>query len=259
MKRAILGTLILLSAAQVGLAQEAVPTRVMVRVLARDAKIIGSGVGGAQVRIVVAVSGELLAEGKLEGGTGDTGLIMSTAHARDMTIYATEGTAGFLAELKLSEPTIVNISAVGPLMYPQAIQSATKQMLLVPGQHVEGDGVILELHGYIVEILSPEPLTPVGDAFDVSVRVRMMCGCPIEPGGLWDAAAMEFTAHLKANGAHVARSSLQYAGERNMFKGTVSVPASARGKDLEIEVVVSDPGRQNFGKHAVPLGQASGG
>jgi hypothetical protein len=231
----------------------------MVRVLARDAKIIGSGVGGAQVRIVDARTGELLAEGKQEGGTGDTELIMTAAHGRDMTVYDTEGAAGYLAELKLSEPTIVNISALGPLMYPQAIRSATKQMLLVPGQHVEGDGVILELHGYIVEILSPEPLTPVGESFEVSVRVRMMCGCPIAPGGMWNADDMQFAARLKASGTPVAESELEFAGERNMFRGTVSVPASALGKDLELEVVVSDPRRQNFGKHAVPLGGTSGG
>ena len=68
MKRFILGTVIPLVAlvicAQAGLAQDAIPTRVMVRVKARDSKIIGSGVGGAQIRIVDARTGELLAEGQ---------------------------------------------------------------------------------------------------------------------------------------------------------------------------------------------------
>ncbi|NNG17472.1 MAG: hypothetical protein HKM89_13415, partial [Gemmatimonadales bacterium] len=165
----------------------------------------------------------------------------------------TPGTAGFLAELSLSVPTIVNISALGPLGYPQALQSATKQTLLVPGQHIEGEGIILELHGYIVEILSPEPLTPVSDSFAVSVRVRMMCGCPIAPGELWDSDGMKFVARLKADGRAVSGSDLRFAGESSMFKGEVSVPAAAAGKDLELEVVVSDPANQNFGRHAIPL------
>ncbi|UCC72478.1 MAG: hypothetical protein JSV86_19280 [Gemmatimonadota bacterium] len=230
------------------------PTRVMVRVVARDAKIIGSGVGGAKVTVVNAETGAILAEGLHGGGTGNTQLIMNTAHARGMTVYDTEGTAGFLAELDISEPTIVNISAAGPLGYPQAVQTATKQMLVVPGRHVEGDGVVLELHGFIVEIQEPEPLTPVEDVIDVRVRVRMMCGCPIEPGGLWDAADKEFAARLKADGAVVASVNLQFAGRTSMFRGRVPVPESARGKDLTLEVLVSEPGSQNFGRHEIPLG-----
>ncbi len=254
----ILGTALVLACATtatVGLAQEqAAPTRVMVRALARDAKLIGSGVGGAQIRIVDARTGEVLAEGKQEGGTGSTKLIMSSPHARGMTIYDTEGAAGFLAELQLTEPTIVNISAIGPLGYPQAIRSASKQLLLVPGDDVVGGGVVLELNGFIVEILNPQPLTPVGDSFDVRARVRMMCGCPIEPGGMWDANTKKFVAVLKANGSVVSTTPLSYAGETSMFRGTVSVPADAHGKDLELEVLVSDPAEENFGRHAIPLG-----
>lgn len=239
-------------------AQDAVTTRVMVRVVARDAKVIGSGVGGAQVRIVNAQTGEVLAEGKQEGGTGDTDLIMSTPRARGMELYDTEGTAGFLAELQLRQPTVVNISAVGPLGYPQATRSASKQMLLVPGAHIEGDGVVLELHGFIVEIVQPEPLTPLGESLEVLARVRGMCGCPIEPGGMWDSNVKQFSAVLLAGGTPVAATSLSYAGERSMFSGTVPVPEGAQGQDLELQVIVSDPGNENFGRHVIPLGQPTG-
>lgn len=236
----------------------AVTTRVMVRAVGRDSKVIGSGVGGALIRIIDAERGDLLAEGRQEGGTGDTELIMGP-HARGMTIYDTEGTAGFLAELRLSEPTVVNISALGPLGYPQAIRSATKQLLLVPGHDVEGDGVILELHGFIVEILSPEPLAPVGSAVEVTARVRMMCGCPIEPGGLWDADDKEVVARLKADGEVVSEQRLRFAGQISTFEGSVPVPEAARGADLELEVLVSEAARQNFGRHAIPLGVIAGG
>jgi hypothetical protein len=264
MNRAVLSALALVLANVVGSAvvcsaQDAVPTRVVVRALARDAKIIGDGVGGAQIRIVDAKTGEVLAEGRQSGGTGDTELIMAAAHARGMKIYDTEGTAAFVADLSLREPTIVNISAVGPLGYPQAMRSATKQMLLVPGQSIEGDGVILELHGFIVEILSPEPLAPVGDRFDMSVRVRMMCGCPIRPGGMWNADDMQLIARLRVNGEPVARTTLEYAGETSMFKGRMAVPGDLRAGDAELEVIVSDPNKQNFGRHVIPLGERGGG
>jgi hypothetical protein len=226
----------------------------MIRVVAHDAKIIGSGVGGARVTVVDAETGAFLAEGVQQGGTGDTELIMSTPHARDMTVYDTEGAAGFLAELEIAEPRVVVISAAGPLGHPQAIQTASKQMLVVPGGHVEGDGIVLELQGFIVEILSPEPLTPVADELDLSVRVRHLCGCVIEPGGLWDADRKQFVARLKADGQVVARAELEYAGRTSMFRGRLAVPESARGRDMTLEVLVSEPGKGNFGRHEIPVG-----
>ncbi len=233
---------------------QAIPTRVMVRVIARDAKIIGSGVGGVEVRVVNAETGELLARGQQQGGTGDTRRIMTMPHERGMTVYDTEGAAGFLAEIPLDEPTMVNISASGPLDYPQAMASASKNLLLVPGEHVEGDGVILELHGFIVEILSPEPMTPLGARLEVTARVHMMCGCPIEPGGLWDANAKTFTARLWSQGSVVATAPLEFTGETSMFSGTLQVPSAARGADSTLEVIVSESGKQNFGRHEIPLG-----
>ncbi len=229
-------------------------TRLMIRVVSRDAKIIGDGVGGVSVRVVNAKTGELLAEGKQEGGTGDTQLIMSTAHARGMRVFDTEGAAGFLAELRLSEPTLVNISAVGPLGYPQATQSASKQMLLVPGGHVEGEGVILELHGFIVEILQPEPLDAASGTLDLRARVRMMCGCPLTPGGMWNSDRIAIEARLWADGKIVARAPLSFAGETSMFSGKLPVPSGRGWRDVELEVSASQPETQNFGRHVIPLG-----
>jgi hypothetical protein len=238
---------------------EAVATRITIRVLSRDAKIIGTGVGGALVRVTNAETGELLAEGKHAGATGDTKLIMSTPHVRGISVYNTEGAAGYVAELPLTRPTVVNITATGPLGYPQAMQSASKQMLLVPGRHIEGDGVVLELHGYIVEIVSPEPLTPAGGTIDVRARVRMMCGCPITPGGMWNADNIGFSVRLKRGDAVLATAPLGFAGAASMFKGQLSVPSTAPSGDLSLEVLVSDPGNQNFGRHEIPLGdQATG-
>ena len=53
-----------------------IPTQIIVRVVSKDAKVIGSGVGGALVRIKNLETGVILAQGKQEGGTGDTERIM---------------------------------------------------------------------------------------------------------------------------------------------------------------------------------------
>ena len=233
---------------------QAVMTRLVIRAVARDAKVIGDGVGGAQIRVVDAETGETLASGRQEGNTGSTSLIMSTPRTRGMSVYDTDGTAFFVAELTLTRPTLVNISALGPLNHPQAIQSATKKLLVMPGEHIGGDGVILELHGFIVEIQSPEPLTPVGRSFEVTTRVRMMCGCELTPGGLWDANRVVILARLLADGVVVTQSRLDYSGEASIFSGQLAVPGGLRERDLELEVLASDPATGNFGRHAAPLG-----
>lgn len=153
---------------------DGVPTQVMVRAIARDAKIIGTGVGGARITIRDAGSGKVLAEGLQEGATGSTDLIMKKPRSRGESVFNTEGAAGFLATITLSKPTVVEIIAEGPLGNPQSMQRVTKTMLLVPGQHILGDGVILEIHGFTVELLAPEGASiRRGDKIEVRARVTM--------------------------------------------------------------------------------------
>lgn len=235
------------------------PTRVTVRVVSRDGKIIGSGVGGALVRITDAESGALLAEGKQEGGTGDTQRILNPGPEGRGRRYDTEGAAGFQAELMLTEPTFVTITGTGPLDYPHATGSASKTMLLMPGRHVEGDGIILELNGFIVEVISPDAGAPVEGEIPVRARVRLMCGCLIQPGGLWDSETKVFLARVKADGQVVSTSSLHFSGEASVFEGAVAVPPAARGTELELEVLAADTTMGNFGHHQIPLRDTGGG
>ena len=229
-------------------------TRIVVRAVARDATLIGDGVGGAYIRVVDAKTGATLAEGRQEGGTGDTERIMNTPRTRGMSTYDTDGAAVFTAELQINEPTIINISATGPLGHPQATRSATKQILIVPGGDIEGDGVILELHGFIVEIQMPEPLAAASGRLEVQARVRMMCGCPLTPDGIWDSDKVEIAARLHADGAIVAETPMVFAGEASIFTAGLAVPAGLQARDLELEVVASDRKKENFGRHAIPLG-----
>jgi hypothetical protein len=151
-------------------------TKVIVRVVARDAQVIGSGVGGALVRIKNLETGEILAEGKQEGGTGSTERIMVQPRRRGEPVYATSGSAYFEARIPLGRPTPVEIVAEAPLKYPQAIQKGSKTLMLIPGKDVLGEGIVIELNGLIVNVLSPSAKEGLkgGEAVLVGAEVRML-------------------------------------------------------------------------------------
>jgi len=63
-----------------------------------------------------------------------------------------------------------------PLAYPQSIQKGSKTLTLIPGKHILGEGVIIELDGLIVNILNPSPKEGLkkGGELLVRVEVRML-------------------------------------------------------------------------------------
>lgn len=154
---------------------QAVETRVMVRVLARDAKLIGTSVGGARVVVRDAATGQVLAEGVTHGNTGSTERIIMRPHERGATLFDTPGAAGFLATVTLDRPTVVEVTAEGPLRTPQSTQRAAKTLLLVPGEDVLGEGIILEIHGFTVTIEKPDDdlRHPLGRPLPVRASVGM--------------------------------------------------------------------------------------
>lgn len=239
---AVLALAVMAALAEPARSQE---TSITVRVIANDAKIIGSGVGGARVHIEDTETGEILAQGEQQGETGATRAIMVEPHVRGASILNTPGAAHFTATLRLERPTVVTVVAEGPLGYEHAMQRASTTLLLVPGEDVVGDGIVLSLHGFIVELLEPAT-TPVGDRAAVRVRIRMLCGCPFTPGGLWDADRLTVSAQVRADGRLIREAPLTYAGERNIFAGSISLADLPTGAALS--VIAADAGRANFGK-----------
>lgn len=244
-------------------AQEEVrPTKLTVRAVANDAKVIGSGVGGARITVTRTRTGEVLARGVQLGGTGDTEAIMEEPRRRGEAVYDSGDAAGFTATLLLRRPTLVTVTAEGPLGVPHATQEASKTVLMVPGQHVTGEGVVLTLHGFIVEILEPTGGTvSAGGELTVRTRVRMLCGCPTRPGGLWDSERYDLRARLLKDGEPVSERSLRFTGEESVFGGELAVPERMTGATLTLRVVVSDAGRTNFGmaERNLTLAGATGG
>ena len=150
-----------------------IPTRVIVRVVSKDAKVVGSGVGGAFIRIKNVETGEILAEGKQLGGTGDTDRIMVRPHRRGEILYGTPDAAFFQADLLLSKPTQVEIYTEAPLGFPHNIQKGSKTLTLIPGKHILGEGVVIELNGLIVNILNPSSKESLKKGEEVAVRVEI--------------------------------------------------------------------------------------
>jgi hypothetical protein len=222
-----------------------IETHVEVRVLAHDAKLIGDAVGGARVTVTDAASGEVLASGVTAGKTGDTGLIIKSPHERYASILDTPGAAGFAATFRLTRPTLVEISAVGPLGYPQALARDSKTLLLEPGADIGGDGIVLDLHGLIVEVLDT---TPVESGVEVRAKVRMLCSCPTGPDELWKIERV--TARLMDGDEAVAEAPLAYSGETSVYAGAVRAP---RPGAYTLEVAAADTDAANFGTVAVPV------
>lgn len=241
----LLGVLVALQAVPSFAQQEGVPTVVVVRAVSVDAKVVQDPVGGADITIANFETGEVLAEGRQTGGSGDTDRIMRQPRERGADVYDTPGAAAFRDTLMLTEPTKVSITAVGPLGYPQATQRATTSMLLVPGRHVLGDGVVLPIHGFIVEILEPSGTDPAaGEEVGVRARVRMTCGCPTTPGGLWNSDDIDIVARLVDGSTVVAEQPMQYAGTSSTYEARLPVPEA---EALELQVVASDADEVNFG------------
>jgi hypothetical protein len=226
---------------------QAVTTQVLVRAVAKDAKVIGDGVGGARITLRNVETGEVLAEGLQEGSTGNTQAIMRDPRPRGLTAYSADAeAAGFLASLSVTEPTRVEIVAEGPLGTPHAVQRASKTILVVPGYDLVGEGIILELNGFRVQLLAPTPEESLaaGGTLNIRTKVTMICGCPTEPDGLWNSNDYELFGRLLRDGEIVQETPLSFSGETSVFEGTL--PLESPGT-LTLEVFAIDTGKGNTG------------
>lgn len=201
-----------------------VETAVTIRVRAHDAKFIGSGTGGMNVVVEEIDTGKVLATGQITGGTGDTDRLMKKPVGRADTL-ANDGSASYVATLRLDRPTRVRIRAVGPLAEAQSVQEMTVTTWVVPGRPIGGDGIVLEMPGLIV---SPQPQPATKGRIPLVADVKLMCGCPITQGGLWNSDDYEVGAILSRAGTPEADAELSFTGETNRFAGSIATPAAGR-------------------------------
>jgi hypothetical protein len=219
-------------------------TSIMVRAHSKDAKFIGTSIGGAKVFVRDAVSGEILAEGITRGSTGDTGKIMQEPQTRG-TRLTDENTAGFLAELEIEEPTFVTVEVIAPFSKKQASVRSSTQLWVIPGKNIGGDGIVLDVPGFVVDILSPQTheRIPAGNEVEIKANVVMMCGCPITEGGIWDAGQYEVKAIVSENEKESRAIELAIQEKPSTFSGKVNLSAG----NYQITVYVFDPETGNTG------------
>jgi len=145
----------LAAAALLGTPCLAEPTTITVRVLSKDAKFIGTSMGGARIVIRDAETQEILAQGVTAGGTGDTTRIMREPWKRSEPI-ATPDAAKFTAVLDLDAPRRIEVTATGPLGQLQTGGRVSITQWVIPGKNIDqGDAILLVMPGFSLDVLQP--------------------------------------------------------------------------------------------------------
>jgi hypothetical protein len=225
------------------------PTTILVRVVAHGAMVLGRDVGGARVTITDLETKQVLANGTQEGDAGDQNQIMRTPHLMEEPVYSARPAAAFTATLLLQHPTLVEVAAEGPLAYPDSMRRAAKTVLLVPGQDLTGDGIVLHLNGYIVQIEYPKAGEPLIAKDDVALKasVRTLSGTWVRPHGDWDSRKMRIYGEILIGERIVERLQLFYSNDTKTFDAPFFVPPAKDAPDgITLRVVVGDAAAGNF-------------
>ncbi|HEX6531589.1 MAG TPA: hypothetical protein VF019_03120 [Nitrospira sp.] len=224
-------------------------TKILVRVVAHGALVLGREVGGARVTITDLMTKQVLATGIQEGDAGDQNQIMRTPHLMEEPVYSAKPAAAFTTTLALQRPTLVEVSAEGPLAYPDAMRRTAMTVLLIPGQDLSGDGIVLHLNGYIVQIEHPKAGEPLMAKDDVNLKasVRTLSGTSVRPHGDWDSRKIRIYGELLIGGRIVERLQLFYSNDTGTFDAPFFVPLDKEAPDgITLRVVAADTAAGNF-------------
>lgn len=238
-------------------------TNVEVRVIAAGGKFLGNDIGGAEVMVHDALTGALVAHGRVIGGSGDVATIMGQPRRWGTPVPIDQDPSVLRFALDLAQPRLLDIAAVGPLGSLQSARRATVQQWVAPGFDLTGlHGVQVVIPGQLVEIVAPATHTQLKSPGPVEIvaNVAMMCGCPITqpipttnpptPAQIawWPVAQFEVTAivYELASGApvEVHRGRMEYAGVPSRFHAVWTMP---RPGYYEIAVVARDRQGANTG------------
>jgi hypothetical protein len=226
----------------------ATETEVIVRAKAKDAKFIGDSIGGAYVIIRDTANRNILAEGKTSGSTGNTDLIMNAPIQRGRAI-ADDSTAHYRASVDINEPVFVDIEVLSPFNHRQAQVRASTQIWLIPGRHILGEGIVLEIPGFIIDVLEPRThryldLASLADKpLRLQANIVMMCGCTIDKGGVWDSEQIIVRGVLKRNGQPFSDVEMTLV-ETNLFEGDAAIRTAG---NYELTISAYNPTSGNTG------------
>ncbi len=203
------------------------PTEVVIRVLAKDAKFIGTETGGADVTLRDVESGKILAHGLTTGATGNTPKIMTDPHPRGGTL-SDETSAKFSATLDLDRPRLISATVKGPMNAKEDAVTTSSMQWVVPGKPVTGDDAwVVEIRGFVIDLTTAVPKTVKlaggSQKIPLHAKITMQCGCPITPGGLWDADKLEIGVIVHKGTKAYPTTRLAYAGKPSTFDGELEI------------------------------------
>ena len=223
-------------------------TKVVIRARAKDAKFIGTPIGGALVIVKNDLTGEILAKGLTTGASGNTDLLLKKPINRGQTLTDST-TAKFVAAVNITEPTFVDIDVIAPVNRRNGTVKASTQVWLIPGKDILGDGIILEIPGFILDVLYPTTHQFIkidsikNGELKFKASLTLECGCPITKGGVWNSDDITVNAIVKKEGVKTGESPLQLIGQ-NIFEGTLKVKEKG---DYELDVYAYNPKTGNTG------------
>ncbi len=229
----------------------AATTSILVRVQAKGGKFLADDIGGSEVTIRDAQTGERLAGG-LALGTDSGNLSNEYSAGASLNTIVTppsspngpylvswlsaDGTtSGLTADLAISRPTLLEITAYGPLGGLQSAHRVTTTQWIVPGQSLdEPPGFVVEIPGLLVQVMEPAThlaITSLPYTVPLQANVTMMCGCPIADGEPWIPSDFAVTAAIGPVGQpplEIVKLELPGAVP-SLYFGSYTVPAGATG------------------------------
>jgi hypothetical protein len=212
--------------------------------------VLGREVGGARITITDVETKQILATGIQQGEAGDQNQIMRTPHTIGEPLYSSRPSAAFSTTLELRKPTLVEVAAEGPLAYPASLRRTTKTVLLIPGQDLSGDGIVLHLYGYIVQIEHPKPGESLIAKDDVKLRasIRTLSGSIVRPYGDWDSRKIRIYGELLIGDHIVDRLQMFYSHDTSSFDTPFFVPPYKEAPNgITLRVTAFDPTSGNVG------------
>lgn len=210
---------VIIALMMVSLSAIAAETEIMVRAKAVDSKFIGTSVGGIRAIVEDAETGEILDEGWINGGTGDTAVLIENPLKRGER-QTDDKTAGFVAKVDIDAPRLLRFKLIGPYGYQQAYQEASVTSWVVPGKDILGDGIIITMTGFIVDAWTR---VLENGQVDIYTKASLLCGCPITKDGHWQADNYEAKAILMRDEEIIDEVTLDFTGPAGMFSGKTTI------------------------------------
>jgi hypothetical protein len=85
-----------------------------------------------------------------------------------------DGAAKFEAAIDVDEPVLITIDVAAPYIHRDNMIKTSTQMWLIPGKDITGEGVIVEVPGFSVDVRAIEKVKMVDNKAAIPVEARIV-------------------------------------------------------------------------------------